>query len=137
MFRTIFWFAAAAVPTARAGAAPETGALYEWRATATPKLKTGASGVVKLQIVPRRGAHITKDAPFTVRLAGPAFLSLAKATLANADVAYAADSARVEVPFSALSAGAAKVEVSVDFVVCTDTGCERKREAASLPVTVR
>jgi hypothetical protein len=139
MSRPLPWLLAFALfaPNARAEVADGTSSLYDIKVTATPRLRKGAKGSVLLSVVPRRGAHIKSSTPFEARLKGPDFIALEKTTLVNSDVKYAGDSARVEVPFTAVSPGSASIEVSVEFVVCTDVNCFRMNVPVMAPVKVR
>ena len=128
-----------------AGAAAEeavdAASLYELTSDGTSaKLKTGEAGRLVIEIRAKGGAHISDEAPLRVQLKSAA-LKLSNESLGLKDstakkVEGSFPNPRFEVPFTAAEKGAASVEASLSFFVCTEKLCSRQQKSLSVPITV-
>lgn len=116
--------------------AQEVAGLYEVALEATPKVSKGAQGKVVARITPKAGAHVSEEAPASLALSTSAGLSVAKAKSGKADLKFSGPAASFEVPFTASASGAASIDATLRFYICTDTACTQQERKASLAVTV-
>ncbi|MBS2027061.1 MAG: hypothetical protein JST54_04070 [Deltaproteobacteria bacterium] len=99
--------------------------------------KVGAKGKAAVKINVAAGSHVSEDAPmkFVLKAEG---VKLDKEKLTQADVIEGKGaSPKLEIPFTAEKAGAAKIEADATFIVCTKELCEREQEHLSIPVNVQ
>ncbi|MFM2152735.1 MAG: hypothetical protein RL199_1170 [Pseudomonadota bacterium] len=122
---------------ARAEPSPDPSSLYDLKLEATPMVGKGAQGVVSVRITPRRGAHLSDEAPVTLALSAPESLALSKTKATKADVKFANGGGALEVPFKGVESGKAGIEAKLKFYICTESTCSQQEKTASLPVTVR
>lgn len=127
-----------APPTPPAAVGPvvtDTG--FELRATAEPTYTVGQAAAFGIALSPRANYHVNQEYPIHITLRAPSGVTLQKAELARADAAeFTERLARFSVPFTAGTAGSARVEAEVDFAVCTPENCmpDRRTVAVSLAV---
>jgi hypothetical protein len=118
----------------------DVGSTYRLVTEAAPaSLRVGGKGRVVVAVEPlTKGVHVDPKAPFKVKVAPSAGLSVARAELRRADaVDPQAESPRFEIPFTATAAGPQEVRLQVDFYVCSDSWCAKQSRTASLPVQVQ
>jgi hypothetical protein len=118
--------------------AGKTDNLFTLESKATPdKLAPGAKGSVAIEIKVKPEGHISDEAPFKATLAAKN-LQLAKDKLAKSDAVYKDRGATVSLPFTAgAEKGAASVDASLTFFICSKEICERHERKLSIPVTVQ
>ncbi len=123
-------------PPAPAGAVVrDTG--FELRATASGPYHSGQAGSFGIALTPSGEYHVNEEYPIRLTVRAPAELTLPKSTLERADAAeFGATKARFDVPFTPTSAGERRVEVQVDFAICTPQNCmpDQRTLALALPV---
>jgi hypothetical protein len=115
---------------------PDAGALYDLRFEATPQLEQGAAGVVTVRIAPRKGAHLSDEAPLKLSLSAPE-LTFSKAKATRDDLRMDGTIGTLEVPFTAVAPGKTVIEAKLKFYICTEQTCAQQERAASLSVLVR
>ena len=97
------------------------------------KVKKGAQAKAHVEIVPRKDAHVSPDAPLSVALSSGAGLKLEKAKLLRADTRETkARGVEFDVPFTAT--GSDELKASVSFFICTEKLCERQKRDVILAV---
>lgn len=90
-----------------------------------------------VSLKPRGQYHVNQDYPFSVSLTAPSGVTLPKAELAKADAAEFTDNAvRVDVPFTAQSAGSHNITANVKFAVCTPETCVPDERTLALALAV-
>jgi hypothetical protein len=125
-------------PAAPAAAGPvvtDTG--FELRATATGPYKAGQASSFGVALTASGGYHVNEEFPIRVTVRAPEGVTLPKGQLVRADAAeFGAERARFDVPFTPVAAGEKRVEVQVDFAVCTPENCmpDQRTLALALPV---
>lgn len=103
----------------------------------TLQVKTGKEGVLKLQIKPAKGYHVSAEAPLKIALTAPG-LALKKKALGHDDASEKAAAApKFEVGFGAGESGKRTIEADAMFFVCSETVCEKKTEKLSVDVDVQ
>jgi hypothetical protein len=76
-----------------------------------------------------------EKAPVAVDIEPPANLKLTKKKLRKKDVAKLEKTkCRFEVPFEAPAKGTHQLKIKFDFVICTDTLCQKKRFTLAYPL---
>jgi len=127
--------AAAPTPTADDRATKEDYAIDTSGTAAT--LKVGAEGPFSLKITPKNGKKVHPDAPLEVSLKETPALKPAKAKLGRGDAKEkAALDPEVTTTLKALKGGAATLEVTLSFFLCTDAWCQRMSDRLELPITI-
>lgn len=124
-------------PTAAAGGAVVTDTGFELRATASGPYHSGQLGTFGIALTPNGEYHVNEEYPIRVTVRAPSELTLPKTSLERGDAAeFSARKARFEVPFTPTGAGDRRVEVQVDFAICTPQNCmpDQRTLALSLPV---
>ena len=127
--------AAPAAPAAAGPVVADTG--FELRATAAGPYKAGQAGSFGVALTAAGGYHVNEEFPIRVTVRAPEGVTLPKGQLVRADAAeFGAERARFEVPFTPAAAGEKRVEVQVDFAVCTPENCmpDQRTLALALPV---
>jgi len=127
--------AAPAAPAAAGPVVADTG--FELRATATGPYKAGEAGSFGVALTAAGGYHVNEEFPIRVTVRAPEGVTLPKGQLVRADAAeFGAERARFDVPFTPAAAGEKRVEVQVDFAVCTPENCmpDQRTLALALPV---
>jgi hypothetical protein len=90
-----------------------------------------------VSLKPKGEYHVNQDYPFSVSLTAPAGVTLPKAELAKPDAAEFTDhGVRVDVPFTATSAGSHAITANVKFAVCTPETCVPDERTLALAVAV-
>jgi hypothetical protein len=139
--RVLFATCALLVATSAAASDASTAAAssYSIDTTAsTTVLEVGDDGRFVLEIRPRPGVHVQRQAPLRASLTGTPGVALAKAGLGRGDlVDPASDAPRFEVAFTATSAGRQEVRASLEFFVCSTTWCVRQEREVAVVVDVR
>lgn len=120
-----------------AALAGKTDAMFTVEGKATPAaLAPGQKGTAELAIRVKKGAHISDEAPFKGTLVSKG-VTVEKDTLAKSDGTYEGGSATFRVPFTAGSEkGAASIDGTLAFYICSQTLCEAQKRAIRIPVTV-
>lgn len=124
-----------AVTPATAFAEDDPAKLYDLTVTATPKVKAGEGGRVELKIVPKAGAEIHKEAPISLSLATKGVVA-PKAKVGREELVMKGADAAFDVPFKADAPGAAQIEATLKFYICTEKMCAAQERKATLPVLV-
>jgi hypothetical protein len=140
LFRSLLAVAAAttlfSLPAVRAFADDSGPKRYQLKTNAEA-VKTGAKGKVSIKIETKEGSHVSEEAPLKITLKGDG-VKLDKEKLVTADIVEGKGaSPRFEVPFMAERKGSAKVDATLNFIVCTAELCERESETLSIPVNVQ
>jgi hypothetical protein len=128
-----------ATPAAASDASTAAAASYVIDTTAsTTALEVGDDGRFVLEIQPRPGVHVQRQAPLRAKLGATPGIALAKTGLGRGDlVDPAVDAPRFEVAFTATSAGRHEVRANLQFFVCSATWCVRQERDVVLAVEVR
>ena len=101
------------------------------------KLKKGEAGRAHFAVVPKAGAHVSPEAPVTIKLSGGPAIEIPKVKLGRADTkATAAQGIEVELPFTAKSAGQEELKADVVFFICVKDLCARQQKSLSFAVTI-
>lgn len=117
---------------------PDVSKVYRIETTPVVKVKKGAEGKAKVEVVPGANAHVSPDAPISLTVTSGPALKLSKEKLGRADAKEtAAKGVAFEVPFTAASAGKDEVKGNLTFFICTENLCERQKRDVSLPVEVQ
>lgn len=109
--------------------------LYDVEMTATPTLENGQTGELVVNIKPRSGAEIHKEAPISLVL-DTRGVKTAKARLGRGELSMQGEDGSFTVPFTAVEKGAATIDANLTFFVCTDKLCARQQRKMRLPVSV-
>ena len=119
-------------------APPDVSNTYRIETSQAVRLKKGESGVARVAVVPKEGAHVSPDAPVSLTMsAGPA-LKLEKEKLGRKEAKEtAAKGVEFDVPFTAASAGRGELKGSLSFFICTEKLCERQKREVALAVEVQ
>jgi hypothetical protein len=111
---------------------------YAVRAAADPaSLQVGASGTVRLSIVPTGAVHVDPKAPIQVTLSATPGLTLSKVKLGRPDAVPFGPGVSFQVPFTAAAAGPQEVKATLDFFVCTDQWCVKQVRDVAVAVDVK
>src|SRR4051794_14408375 len=109
----------------------------------TQKVAAGKQGTLKITFHTEQDAHISNEAPLTIKLSGKD-LTPGKATLHYADSLAKPNEGgkqypdpRFEVPFTVQTKGQGSVDAQMSFFVCTEKVCARQTRTVSLPVEVQ
>lgn len=121
---------------------PDPKSFYELSTAGTSTaVKMGEKGKVVIEIIAKPGAHVSADAPLSLKLTGknakPEKESLKLADSVNKPKPgeeYL--NAKFEVPFAVEAVGKASIEAKIKFFVCTDKICARQEKTFSFPVDV-
>jgi hypothetical protein len=116
-------------------APPDVSNAYRIEAPKVVKVKKGAAGQARIEVVPRADAHVSPDAPISLTVsAGPA-VTLQKQRLGRAEAKEtAAKGVEFDVPFTAVASD--EVKGNLTFFICTESLCERQKREVSLQVQV-
>lgn len=102
----------------------------------TTSLKAGETGMVKIAIKSKNGAHVSDEAPLKIELSSKqSKLGKEKLTLADS-LNPKTEDPRFEVPFTPTAHGQSSVEAKVTFFICTEKLCSRQVKALTFPVEV-
>jgi hypothetical protein len=132
-----------AAPFAARAAEVDPATLYTLSTEGTSaSLASGAQGTYVLTIQPKEGAYLSDETPFKLQLTGdkvkPAMETLKLTDSVNRKAAGQKDVApRFEVPLTAGTAGAGKVDAKVTFFICTEKLCARQVRTVSAPIAVK
>ena len=97
----------------------------------------GTLGQFAVQVEGRGQWHLNQDFPFSIEVTGPDGVTFPKSELGKDDAAEFGDErARVDVPFTATTAGEHAVECTVRFAVCNPQSCVPKTETVALNLAV-
>jgi hypothetical protein len=110
---------------------------FELAAAPAGPYAPGKLGSFAISLKPRGEYHINQDFPMSVSVQSSAGIEFPKAKLDKPQAAeFGEQLARFDVPFTAKSAGAHKVEAHVKFAVCTPENCvpDERTLAVVLPV---
>lgn len=110
---------------------------FELAAAPAGPYAPGKLGSFAISLKPRGEYHINQDFPMSVSLQSNAGIEFPKAKLDKPQAAeFGEKLARFDVPFTAKTAGAHKVEALVKFAVCTPENCvpDERTLAVVLPV---
>lgn len=138
-------FLAAALLFATAASAQDLDAskLYTLSTEGTSKsLKAGEKGTFVLSITTTALAHVSDEAPLSLKLEGKNVTPL-KSTLTVVDSVgkpapgKSFKDPRFEVAITGAAAGEGSISAKVVFFVCTDKLCLRQQKSVSVPVSVR
>jgi hypothetical protein len=133
----VFAFASAALAQE-----PDPKSFYELSTAGTSTaVKLGEKGKVVIEITAKAGAHVSADAPLSIKLSGknakPEKESLKLGDSVNRPKpGEEYMNARFEVPFAVETVGKANVDAKLKFFICTDKVCSRQEKAFSFPVDV-
>lgn len=102
------------------------------------KIKVGSDGAFSLVIKPKNGKKVHPDAPLEVTFKDvKGGVRPEKSKLGRNDVVdKAAKAPEVRTKLRGEKAGAATIDVSVSFFLCTDAWCQRMSDRVSVAVTV-
>ena len=112
-------------------------ATYDLRAIAETQYAAGQPGQFSVELKPKEGWHVNMDYPFAVEVDAPASVKIPKKRFEKADAAsYTEDGVRLDVPMTPTGEGEQRIEIEVDFAVCTPDSCvpETKTLAVSFRV---
>ena len=116
-------------------AAPDISTTYRVEAPKVVKVKKGASGEAKVEVVPAEGAHVSPDAPLSLTVHGGPALKLPKEKLGRPDAKETAhQGVAFDVPFTASASD--RMEGTLTFFICTDKLCERQKRDIALAIEV-
>ena len=124
-------------PAAAPSGAVVTDTGFELRATASGPYHAGQLGTFGIALTPNGEYHVNEEYPIRVTVRAPSELTLPKTSLERGDAAeFSAQKARFDVPFTPTAAGERRVEVQVDFAICTPQNCmpDQRTLALVLPV---
>jgi hypothetical protein len=126
-------------PTRAADPAADAAQAYTLEASAAPAaVKVGEAGKVAVVIRPKPTWHVHPQAPLKVRFTAPPGLKVERPELGRKDVSDPkAEAPRYETGFVATTAGAQRVDASVDFFICSDTACVKQARTLPIAVTVK
>jgi hypothetical protein len=116
-------------------APPDVSNAYRIEVPKVVKVKKGAAGQARIEVVPRADAHVSPDAPISLTVsAGPA-VTLQKQKLGRKEAKEtAAKGVEFDVPFTAVASD--QVKGNLTFFICTESLCERQKREVSLLVQV-
>jgi len=102
------------------------------------EIAAGASGEVKVSIVPKAPWHMNLDYPTSLAVTAPDGVSVAKAEQRKDDAARLDDNGAVfSVAFTAAKAGEASFTGQLKFAVCQDDACAPITEELEFKVAVK
>ncbi len=135
-------FCALVLAGAAFGQEPDAKSFYELTTAGTStQVKLGEKGKVVIEITAKPGAHVSADAPLSLKLTG-------KNAKPEKDSLKLTDSvsrpkpgeeylnAKFEVPFAVDAVGKASVDAKLKFFICTEKVCSRQEKTFSFPVDV-
>lgn len=97
----------------------------------------GASGTLRIHIAGRTPWHVNEEYPTNVVVGAHRGLQVDQTEFEKADATeYGAERVLFSVPFSGAAVGEHRVEMTVDFAVCTDEACVPEERRLMLPVSV-
>jgi hypothetical protein len=121
-----------AIPTDN-GAKPADGA--EFQLDVVPQPAVGLEQTFSVHVMPGKGYHMNKDYPTKLTLELPAGVSSPKPILVAEDAEkFTESSLTFGVKLAAAAKGSYTVPATLKFAVCTDSTCNPKKQAISLPL---
>lgn len=116
--------------------ANEGSSAWKLQTSGVVKVKKGAEGMARVEVVPREDAHVSPDAPISLTWTPDAGIKVPKAKLGRADARETAKKGvAFEVPVTAEKSGELKGKLS--FFICTDKLCERQTKELAFAVEVQ
>jgi hypothetical protein len=107
-------------------------------AGSTTALAVGEAGRLVLEIQPKAGIRVQRQAALRLKLVSSPGLGLAKERLEREHLMDgSAEAPRFEVPFVARTAGSQELAATLDFFVCSERWCVRQQPSVKLLVEVR
>lgn len=105
--------------------------------TAPIKVKKGEAGSARFAVVPKAGAHVSPDAPVTIKLSSGPALELPKVKLVRTDTQPTdAQGMEVALPFTAKATGTEQLKADVTFYICVKDLCARQQKSLSFAVAI-
>lgn len=118
-------------------AAPDTNLYKVKTSLASAEIKVGQAGKLEVKFDVMGGAHISDEAPLTIKLSGEG-VSFEKPVLHYADaVKPASPGPKFEETVTATSAGSHTVALDMTFYVCTAELCNRESEHQTLAIVAK
>jgi hypothetical protein len=112
-------------------------ATYEIRKSAG-NATAGVASNVSVTVVGKNGWHVNGEAPFTATVKADLGVDLPKAKLTRADLAESTkQSARFDIPFSAVAPGKKTITAQTRFVMCQEEACKPASETVAFEVDVQ
>jgi hypothetical protein len=103
-----------------------------------PDKKVPTTGKLLIEIQPTGKWKFNEKAPVVVNLDVPEGVQIENKKLRKKDVAVMqAKKCRFEVPFRLPKKGSFDLKLAFDFVICTDTLCQKKRFTLPYPLSTR
>ena len=125
---------------ARADSAADVEAAAHAYTIEVPKkleLKVGETAQLKLVVVPKKGDHVSPDAPVSVSAAPSAQFALPKPKLSRADShPTAAEGVEFSMPVTGLAKGHSELKANLAFYICVATLCAHQKRELIVPVQV-
>jgi hypothetical protein len=116
-----------------------TKSLYQVKASVAPSpIAVGEKARVQVRFQLAPEAHISQEAPLTLKFEGPSGLSFERAVLHYADAKEPGTGApSFEDAVQAQSPGEQEFKVVMSFYVCTATLCNHEKETQTLKLAVK
>lgn len=112
-------------------------ATYDLRAIAETQYAADRPGQFSVELKPKEGWHVNMDYPFAVEVEAPDSVKLPKKRFEKADAAsYTEDGVRLDVPMTPTGEGERRIEIEVDFAVCTPDSCVPETRTLSVSFRV-
>ena len=106
---------------------------YRIETSQVVKVKKGAQGLARIEVVPRADAHVSPDAPISLAVKGGPAVRLVKETLGRAEAQETkGKGVAFDVAFTA--AGKDELKGQLVFFICTDALCERQKREVTVRV---
>lgn len=111
---------------------------YTLQLDAPESVASGATGTVRVSVVPKTGWKMNKDFPTKLEVQAPEGVEVVKAAQRVADAERFDDGgATFAVQFKAATPGAKSFQAKFKFAVCTDATCDPKKQELAWVVDVK
>jgi hypothetical protein len=111
---------------------------FELRASAPSPLQRGQLATLTVGLRATGEYHVNEEFPLSIAVKAPPGLTFPKTDFAKSDTAeFGERQARFEVPFTAAQVGEHRVEIDVDFAVCTPRNCVPDHRTLTIVLPVR
>jgi hypothetical protein len=111
---------------------------FELRASAPAELVSGQLATLTVGLEATGEFHVNEEFPLAIAVKAPDGLTFPKTEFAKGETAeFGERRARFEVPFTPARAGEHRVEIDVDFAVCTPQNCMPDHRTLAIVLRVR
>ena len=122
---------------AQTGAHDQAAKAYTVEVSPPIKVKRGVQASARVAVVPVSSAHVSPDAPISLKLSSGKAVELGKAKLGRGDAKETAQKGvEFQVPFTGKEPGHDEIKGTLSFFICTAQICEQQKRDVTLAVVV-